>query len=178
MTQFADLRITLELDAATRTVTVAELAQALSNRPLDQALYGLVHSEILPQPIPRRRGTIGGGGSRTPGNERERFSENRFRSFGQEESNSSVREGGEAPAVDNSPDRLAAFLADRFDDWKSFGFFLQVSRALPEPTVRDLLARALDVPARNIRRSRAALFTALARKAMAERQASPSSSPT
>ena len=178
MTQFPAILVTLELGAVTRTVTGAELARALSTAPIDQALVELVLGEAHPQSIPKRRGTIGGGDSKLPGNERERFFKNRFRSFAQEEKNLQVGEGQRTPAADNPADRLASFLADRFDDWKSYGFFLQVSRTLPEHTVRDLLTRALDVPERNIRRSRAALFTALAQKAMAESQCpSTSSSP-
>jgi len=176
MTQSSALLVTLELAERRRTVSLDELEQALSNRPLEQALLELVHNEAHPQPIPRRRGTIGGGGSRNPGNERKRSSENRFRTFVQEERNLQAREERTAPLVDNSPEALASLLADRLHDWKSHAFYRQLARSLPEPVIRDLLTRALDVPERDIRRSRGALFTTLARKALAEGKTQPSPS--
>jgi hypothetical protein len=67
-----------------------------------------------------------------------------------------------APSVDDS-ERLADYLATRLGDEKSLAFYGLVARSVPREVIGDALGRALDVPRHNVRRSRAALFTALIR---------------
>lgn len=66
---------------------------------------------------------------------------------------------------------LASFLADRLCDAKSLALYLRIARALPESLVRDCLSRALDLPAREVKRSRAAYFTALCLPHLREHEA-------
>jgi hypothetical protein len=84
-----------------------------------------------------------------------------------EEASGGVGEEGEraaqtaAPVDDN--ERLADYLATRLGDEKSLAFYGLVARSVPREVIGDALSRALDVPRQNVRRSRAALFTALIR---------------
>lgn len=68
-------------------------------------------------------------------------------------------------------ERLAGYLADRLDDWKSYRFFLSVAARVPREVILDALTRALDVPRRDIRRSRAAYFTSVIRHHLTTRAA-------
>ena len=52
-------------------------------------------------------------------------------------------------------------LAQKLNDEKNLAFYKFVVRRLPEEIIRDALMRALDVPQRNIRRSRGALFASI-----------------
>jgi hypothetical protein len=55
-------------------------------------------------------------------------------------------------------------LAEQLDDERSLAFYQHVIRAVPEDLIRDALTRARDVPRRDVRRSRAALFTSIIRQ--------------
>ena len=52
-------------------------------------------------------------------------------------------------------------LAQKLNDEKNLAFYKFVVRRLPEEIIRDALMRALDVPGKNIRRSRGALFASI-----------------
>lgn len=52
-------------------------------------------------------------------------------------------------------------LAQKLNDEKNIAFYKFVVRRLPEEIIRDAFMRALDVPQRNIRRSRGALFASI-----------------
>ncbi len=56
---------------------------------------------------------------------------------------------------------LPHMLAQKLDDERNLDFYKFVVRRLPEEIIRDALMRALDVPQRNIRRSRGALFASI-----------------
>lgn len=170
MCRLFSLRITIELDSQARVLTVEQLEQVLSTAAAKQALLDLFRGPH-PQPVPKRRGTIGGGDAPLPENERILIP--RFRSFVSEGEGC---RGEEGVLSDGTPERWAAFLADRLDDWSSYAWYLRVSRQLPEAAIRDILTQVLDVPDKSIRRSRGALFTSLARRAMNE-HAHPSQSP-
>ncbi len=71
------------------------------------------------------------------------------------------REGGADTAAD--VERIAVHLADRLADWKSLAFFRLVARSVPEQEIHRALRLALDIPRSEVRRSRAAYFTALVR---------------
>ncbi len=64
-----------------------------------------------------------------------------------------------AKAVDKS--WMPQMLAEKLNDEKDLAFYKFVVRRLPEEIIRDALMRALDVPQRNIRRSRGALFASI-----------------
>jgi hypothetical protein len=64
-----------------------------------------------------------------------------------------------AESVDKS--WMPQMLAEKLHDEKNLAFYKFVVRTLPEDIVRDALMRALDVPQRNIRRSRGALFASI-----------------
>jgi hypothetical protein len=66
-------------------------------------------------------------------------------------------------------ERTARYLADRLDDAKSLRWYRLVAATLGASSVRDALVRALEVPRGEVRRSRAALFTALVRPLVAAR---------
>jgi hypothetical protein len=60
-------------------------------------------------------------------------------------------------------EKTACYLADRLDDGNSLAFYRLVAEHVPTEVIRDSLTRALDLPAANVRRSRAAYFTSLVR---------------
>jgi hypothetical protein len=64
--------------------------------------------------------------------------------------------------VDN-PEQLAAYLATKLSDEKSIAWYRMVARRVDHNIIRDALMRALDIPARDLRRSRGAVFTAIVR---------------
>jgi hypothetical protein len=64
-----------------------------------------------------------------------------------------------AESVDKS--WMPQMLAEKLRDEKNLAFYKFVVRRLPEEIIRDALMRALDVPQRNIRRSRGALFASI-----------------
>lgn len=59
--------------------------------------------------------------------------------------------------------RLAADLRDS----RSLAWYRRVARRLPLEVIQDALARALEPPEREVRRSRAALFTAIVKRRLA-----------
>jgi hypothetical protein len=72
---------------------------------------------------------------------------------------------------------FASYLADRLDDAKSFAWYRMVVSQVPRSVVEAALVRALDVPARSVRKSRAAIFTSLVRHHVRSRlSTSPDSS--
>lgn len=73
-----------------------------------------------------------------------------------------------ARAKDQEPvaadvDRLASYLADRLGDAKSLPFYHRVASEAPREVVREALVAALDLAPADVRRSRAAYFTAIVR---------------
>lgn len=166
MNDFA-LRITLELGTHHREFEAAELAAILELDDLEPALLGLLFQGPHPQVVNKRRGTLGGGDSRQENNENVSFvreEEGRERGCRGEGREEEARE-------------LASFLAERLDDAKSLAFYRRIARIVPSPIIRDCLTRALDLPARDVRRSRAAYFTALCLPHLREHEAAANRSP-
>ncbi len=64
--------------------------------------------------------------------------------------------------VDN-PEQLAAYLATKLKDDKSMAWYRLVAQRVDRNIIQDALMRALDIPARDLRRSRGAVFTAIVR---------------
>lgn len=81
------------------------------------------------------------------------------------------REGGARD--DDAVMRIAVHLADRLADWKSLAFFRLVARSVPAQVIQGALTCALDVPAADLRVSRAACFTALVRPYLPKRKPRP-----
>ena len=63
----------------------------------------------------------------------------------------------------NDVERDASYLADAFDAPGSLDYFRVVAATVPQHVLWDAFARAQDVPRTNLRRSRAAIFTAIVR---------------
>ncbi len=160
MNDFA-LRITLELGTRHREFEAAELAAILEFDDLEPVLLGLLFQGPHPHVVNKRREGREGGASRKENNENV--------SFVREEEG---RERGCRGEGREEEDRdFASFLAERLDDAKSLAFYRRVARIVPSPIIRDCLTRALDLPARDVRRSRAAYFTTLCLPHLREHEA-------
>jgi len=68
----------------------------------------------------------------------------------------------------------ALILARQLDDERSLAFYQCAVREVPEHIIRDALTRSLDVPRRDVRRSRAALFTSIIRPLLPKRNSTQS----
>jgi hypothetical protein len=145
-------------------------------------LVGAVLVDRRPQAIHSQNGEEGGRGKKGQDLSPEtnavqnQVYENALRSG--KKASGGVGEEGEGgpppePPVD-SPERLADYLATRLGDEKSLAFYGLVARSVPREVIGDALSRALDVPRQNVRRSRAALFTAIVRPHLPQRPRNPS----
>ena len=61
-------------------------------------------------------------------------------------------------------EHLAAGIAEDLDDFQNLPLYLFLTRKYPTEFLRDMLSRAMGIPAEKIRKSRAALFFYLIRK--------------
>lgn len=160
-------RVALEFGAHRRTVAVADLAQALGLPGQEAKVVSALFTAARPEPV------------RNPNGEREP-TESFPLSSTEETKNVNERvdiysslplpENVGEPAGsrgDPKAERLAVYLAERFNDWKSYAFFLSVARRVPREVVLDALGRALDIPRSEVRRSRAAYFTTIIRRHLA-----------
>lgn len=130
-----DLQITLARAGLHCTISGAELAKLVGSPGLVIRLAAVLYA-------------------RNSGLERAKMGQPSEREATKQRSAGSLR-----PEVE----RTACHLADRLDDGKSLSFYRLVAEHVPSEVVRDALTRALDVPAANVRRSRAAYFTSLIR---------------
>jgi hypothetical protein len=156
------LIVTLRHGHASCTLPANLLERLLGVPNLGAALFRLVD----PQLVHEERGTTGGEKfPRIPGTSgngiqkylSEPFSLKRVRGKrGEEENRVPVSNG------DNS-ERLARHIAATLHDEKSIAWYRLVARRVDHEVIREALTRALDVPARDLRRSRGAVFTALVR---------------
>ena len=74
----------------------------------------------------------------------------------------------------NNPERYAAYLAEKLRDEKSLAWYRMVARRVDRVIIHDALVRALDIPARDLRRSRGAVFTAIVRPYLRDSKANSS----
>jgi hypothetical protein len=155
-----DLVVTLELGTKRRIVTAREIVHAFG----DPGLAGKLLAVLLGA---HRHGERRGKGG-DEGQEVRNVTQNAFQEASQTRRRSGSGEGAgvarvAAPSVQTPDDveRVAAHLASALRDEKSIAYFRIVARAVPREVVRDALTRALDV--RNVRKSRAALFTHIVR---------------
>lgn len=154
MTPIDRPQITVALGNRRLTVDAAEFASRMASA-MEHAIVGLLFESE--RRFGERKGTIGDGERlREILNEANEYCHHplAFREEG-----GPGEEG--SPHVDN-PLHVADYLANRLDDEKSLAFYKLVA-SLPREVIRDALMRALDVPARDIRRSRAAIFASLVR---------------
>jgi hypothetical protein len=159
MTHAFSLRLTVSLGSRSATLTLPALA-ALLGAEAAARLVGLALGSARHEDIHNLNEERGGRGSMEPpagtrtknGIERE-LSEPVQTVPGDEGSRG--EEG--AAAVDN----VASYLADALEDPRSLRFFRLVAANVPGDVIRECLTRARDIPRRDIRRSRAAVFTKL-----------------
>jgi hypothetical protein len=133
-----DLVVTLELGERRRVLTARDIAHALGDPGLAVRLVALA---------------VGPEASAVDAS---RATRNAY----QENSSTRTRSGLDEDPSDD-PERVAAHLASALRDEKSIAYFRIVARAVPREVVRDALTRALE--ARNIRKTRAALFVHIVR---------------
>jgi hypothetical protein len=166
-----DCRVTIELGSHRRVVTLAELARALGLPDQAGKIGSVLFAAACPEPIHTSTGerepTESMGLPPSPETKNERY-QKLYSSF------PLAGKGGESEGNHRGQEaeRLAAYLADRLDDWKSHRFFLSIARSVPHEVVLAALASALDVPRADVRRSRAAYFTAVIRRYLAGRASS------
>ncbi len=163
MTPVESPRVTLSLGSRHVTLEAAELATLVS-RAIHESLAAMLFAS--PAPSGERKGALGDGEG-LPGtpNETNGVCSHSF-SFREE---GGPGEEGTLPV--DSPERLADELARVLDDARSLAFFQRVSIEVDRELIREALTRALDVPLRDVRRSRAAIFASLVLPHMRARRA-------
>jgi hypothetical protein len=151
-----DLQITLTRAGHTCTLAGAELAKLIDSPAIVIRLTAVLYA----------RSVFGSGKKGTTGIDGATRQDETNERNGMEVSseNRSFRDrGSKGEGMRPEFERMASYLADRLDDGKSRAFYRLVAEHVPSEVVRDSLTRALDVPAANVRRSRAAYFTSLVR---------------
>ena len=147
-----DLVVTLELGERRRVLTAREIAHALGDPGLAVRLVALAVGAAasvgqLPGPSP---------------DEAIRVTRNAFQETNSTRThNATPNAPGARDLIDLEPERVAGYLASALRDEKSIAFFQVVTRSVPREVVSDALERALN--ARNIRKSRGALFAHIVR---------------
>lgn len=154
--------IRIEYGTHARVLTLAEFASILGLSGREAHLRSLLLASCYPQAV------HGEGkpteGMRLPLSPRnETINNNSFPSVG-EGKGSGGNHGGP------SPEQLASQLADQLSDHHSLPFYRLVAAQVPAEVIRDALVRALEPAPRDIRRSRAAYFTALVRPYLPRRR--------
>jgi len=159
MKNVPDLAVVLRFGGHERALWVGELEASLQVPQLRTRLLALIFSPKNPQIIHEREG--GKGVERVPqipGTVNGEKSS--FKTVPVREWEGGVGEGRETSAKTAS----AAHLADALGDWSSIAFFRRVVERVPAEVIREALVAALDVPRKEVRRSRAAYFTAVLRR--------------
>jgi hypothetical protein len=151
-----DLQITLSRAGHTCTLAGAELAKLIDSPAIVIRLTAVLYSKSVFGSGKKGTTGIDGAARQDVTNERNGI-ENSFgnRSF--------MDRGSKGEGIRPEVEQTASHLADRLDDGKSLAFYRLVAGYVPAEVIRDSLTRALDVPAVNVRRSRAAYFTSLVR---------------
>lgn len=181
MTNIDDMLITIAFGPRQRTVFARELAEALGVKDVRGALWQLLRSDDrgdIHSPVDSHNsastnlGKKGGKGDRwgfeAGGNERTNERNNNCQKALALSVTGEGEEGCRGEEGESDKLRFAHYLAGRLGDLKSLSFYERVARQLPRETALDALARAVDVHPSSIRRSRAALFTAIVRPHLAE----------
>lgn len=184
MTNAFDLAVTLSLGSTRRAVPALELARLLGLPELPAQLLAVLLGQV-PEAVIHSPSTVAGEherdflSSETNGNSNLRF--RTFSDSGEEELEASraACELAVLNAAGSSTDakRLAGYLADRLDDRKSLAFYALVASVVPREVVSAALASAIDLPARDVRRSRAAYFTAIVRPYVNQHRSSTKHAP-
>jgi len=178
MTNIDDMLITIALGPRHRTVFARELAEALGVKDVRGALWQLlcgddradIHSPVdshnSASADPGKKGGRGIEGA--PRQEETNERNNNYQKALALSVSGEGEEGCRGEEGESDKLRFAHYLAGRLGDLKSLSFYERVARQLPRETALDALARAVDVHPSSIRRSRAALFTAIVRPHLAE----------
>jgi hypothetical protein len=171
LTAFPDLSVTLSWNGREVTLLGRELQPRL-RRELVRLLVDRVGDIHTPADVGGGRGRENGsdneiyrsgGRERDPGRDYETsFSSSLPGSEDEESRGEGVR------AVDSLVDALALLLARTFTDLKSLAWYRLVAAHVSLSTIRDALSRALELEPREVRRSRAAYFTAIVRPHLAK----------
>jgi len=159
MQPISDFCVILRFGERERSFSAQELAAKLELPNLRFQLIGLVLGPDFPQFVHEREGGKGVERvPRIPGTVNGEKSS--FKTVPVREWEGGVGEGRETSAKTAS----AAHLADALGDWSSIAFFRRVVERVPAEVIREALVAALDVPRKEVRRSRAAYFTAVLRR--------------
>ncbi|MFO0590495.1 MAG: hypothetical protein U0441_23335 [Polyangiaceae bacterium] len=158
-------RITIELGGHRRTVPASALATRLAETDVHAAVTDLLFGgqSSLDDGEARGKGSEGVPGFPETNEEKASLSP-----FVPGEKGRGSREREEEASA------LAAHLADALADSHSLAFYQLVARSLPPEAIQDALTRALDLSPRDVRRSRAAYFTALVRPLLPARRSGAS----
>jgi hypothetical protein len=158
-------RVALEFGAHRRAVAVADLAQALGLPGQEAKVVSALFTAARLDPIHNPNGEREPTESFPLSSTEETKNVNERVDISSSFSLPLAGKGGEPEGnhLGQEAERLAAYLADRLNDWKSHQFFLATARRVPREVILDALARAIDIPQSDVRRSRAAYFTAVIR---------------
>ena len=159
MEPISDLAIVLRFGRHERALGVSELEAALQVSSLRTQLLALVFSPENSQAIHEREGGKGVERVRQVP-ETVNGKKGSFKTVPVREREGGLGEGRET----SSEIASAAHLADALGDWSSIAFFRRVVSRVPAEVIREALLAALDVPRQDLRRSRAAYFTAVLRR--------------
>ena len=165
MDRIPDIAFTIACAGRTRTVNMAELEAALGVK-LRGALLRLLLAPTCPEDIHEEggEGEVGAFprlGTVTVFNKPFQIQTVRG------------REGGPGETRGRAVEFEAMALADALDDLTSLAFFRRIVATVPPEIVREAMVAALDVPRRDLRRSRGAYFTAVLRRLLAAEALKP-----
>lgn len=150
------LEIILTLGSRSRRVGARELVAAVAMAPEVATLVRLLLSTTPVQDVHSREGVGDVKGSLQSVENANAFNSIAFRRSDPD------RPEGDADARELADER-AGYLAEALDDHRSHAWYRRVVLSVPESVIRDALMRARDLPTKNVRRSRAALFTSIVR---------------
>lgn len=169
MNRAFDCRVVLEFGAHRRVVALADLVAALALHGQEARVFSIFFADTFPHAVHTTPGEGGTTGRMGLSSSEETKNENENRYISSSLPFRDVGEGKESEGNHGGPpsERLAVYLADRLDDWKSYRFFLGIASSVPREVILDALARALDIPRQSILRSRGAYFTKLVRSYLA-----------
>ncbi len=151
MTPIPDLRITLELGARRRVLLGGDVAAVLSAQLLGLLLAGRSENARTEGEPTEGEGKVPINEIKTPDSDPSPSSRNI------EASQTPL------PKLDAATDWLAALLAHALKDERSIRYYHLVAETIPLGRIRGALSLALELDEREVKRSRAAYFTAILR---------------
>lgn len=169
MTPVPDIRITLELGGRRRTLSASELVAPPGLAATRAVLLANLVAAISPQDGgPHVVHTLTGEPTeRGNGSENENinsFPEPLVPSMKEEVSQTEILQ-----RLDTRVHAVATLLACALVDQKSLRFYRLVAQGVPLRVIRSALSQALELTPREVKRSRAAYFTAIIRPVLSRR---------